>query len=226
MTDKWPTKGFIETVEGDPIRVDFAYNPKEYSISKQNSWAPDGANRGMNSFKLNFGGGQPKQLKLQLFFDTYESGDDVRVAYTNKLFQMMDIQSGLPKDNTGAASKIGEPPKCKLQWGEVWTYYCVLESLSCQFTLFLASGRPVRAQCDLQLKQAFDEKRLPPTNPSSRGEGGERSVTVKPAERLDLIAYQAYGDARLWRTIALANGIPNPRAIRPGQKLVIPPLAQ
>lgn len=222
MPDKAPTKGFIETVEGESMWVDFAYNPKQYSISKQNTWTPDGANRGKNTFKLNFGGGQPKQLEIELFFDTYESGEDVRTEYTNTLFKMMEIQPGLPKDNVGAASEIGEPPKLKLQWGEVWTYYCVLERLSCQFTLFLTSGRPVRAQCTLGLKQAGDEKKHLPTNPSSRGAGGERSITVKPADRLDLIAYQAYGDARLWRTIALANGLQNSRAIRAGQKLVIP----
>ena len=226
MAEKQPTKGVIRTVEGEPIAVTFAFNPKEYTVSKQNTWSAAGSNRGSNSTELAFGGGNPRQLRMQLLFDTYEKGEDVRQEYTDKLFKMMEIQKGLPKEGTGAASGIGQPPKCVLEWGRVWTYYCYLESLSCQFTLFLTDGRPVRAQCDLQLKQAIDEKQEPGTNPSSRGEGGERSVTVLPADRLDLIAYRAYGDAGRWRPIAEANGLADPRALRPGQTLVIPPLGR
>jgi len=223
MAENWPTKGSIETVEGEPIKVDFAYNPKEYSVSKQNTWSAPGANRGSDSSALQFGGGNPKQIKLSLFFDTFELGEDVRTKYTNNLFKMMEIQADLPKDNVGAANGQGQPPKCKLQWGKVWTYLCYLESVSCQFTLFLSDGTPVRAQAEVGLKQAVDEKDQPKTNPSSGGEGGERSVIVRPAERLDLIAHRVYGDARLWRVIARANGLADPRAIRPGQTLVIPP---
>ncbi len=30
------TKGFLETEEGEKIKVEFKFNPKEYSVSKSN----------------------------------------------------------------------------------------------------------------------------------------------------------------------------------------------
>jgi nucleoid-associated protein YgaU len=50
--------------------------------------------------------------------------------------------------------------------------------------------------------------------------------TVKAGDRLPLIAAQAYGDPRLWRQIADANGIANPlRFPGPqdlGRRLLVP----
>lgn len=214
------TKGSLETVEGDSIKVDFKFNPKEYSISKQNSWNQADANRGSDTPPLHFGGGQPKQLKLQLFFDTYEDGTDVRREYTDKLFKMMEINPRLPEGSTNQTN--GAPPKLKFSWGTVWSFFCYLESLSVQFTLFLADGTPVRATADLGLKQAVDEKQQPGTNPTSGGDGGEHIWQVQPHDRLDLIAFHEYADPGRWRVIAEANGIADPLKIKPGQRLIIP----
>jgi hypothetical protein len=222
MSERWPTKGSIETFDGEgpKIKVEFCFNPKEYSISKQNTWNKDAEDGKSDSMKLKFAGGNPKQMKLQLFFDTFEAGKDVRKEYTDNLFKMMEVNTDLPKDHPKDAK--GQPPKCEVIWGRFFSYVCYIESLSVQYTLFLEDGTPVRATCDLQLKQAIDERQQAKTNPSSGGEGGERTWTVQPVDRLDLIAYREYGDPRLWRVIARANGLANPHAIRPGQRLVIP----
>jgi hypothetical protein len=216
-------KGSLETVEGEKLTVKFKFNPKEYTVSKSNTWNTADANRGSDTPPLHFGGGQPKQLKVQLFFDTYVEGTDVRPEYTEKLFKMMEINAKLPEGSTNKTT--GSPPKLKFSWGTVWSFFCYLESLSVQYTLFLADGTPVRATADLGLKQAVDEKAQPGTNPTSGGEGGEHVWQVQPQDRLDLIAFHEYGDAKRWRVIAEANGISNPLKIKPGQRLIIPPLA-
>jgi hypothetical protein len=221
-------KGSLAAVEGgEDITVKFHFNPKEYTISKSNTWNANGSNQGSDVPPLTFGGGQPKQLKLQLLFDTYvkignqSGGTDVREEYTNKLFKMMEINPKLPEGGTNQTN--GAPPKLKLTWGETWSFFCYLESLSVQFTLFLDSGTPVRATADLGLKQAIDEKQQSGTNPTSGGLGGEHLWQVQPQDRLDLIAHTEYGDSRLWRVIADANKISDPLSIRPGQRLIIPP---
>jgi hypothetical protein len=214
------TKGSLATTEGDSISVDFLFNPKEYSISKQNTWSKPDNNRGSDTATVVFGGGNPKSLKMQLFFDTYLEGTDV-TQYTNKLFQMMEINPKLPEKST--TQSTGAPPKLKFSWGTKWSFDCVLESLSVNYTLFLGDGTPVRATADLQLKQAVDEKEQAGTNPTSGGMGGEHTLLIGPGDRLDLIAFKEYGDAKMWRIIAQANGITDPRKIRPGQRLIIPP---
>src|SRR5262249_27240185 len=75
------------------------FNPKEYTFSKQNKWALKTA-KGKNVAHLEFGGGDPASLKIQLFFDTTETqkfenltvtaGDDVR-KYTKELWEMMKV---------------------------------------------------------------------------------------------------------------------------------------
>ena len=47
---------------------------------------------------------------------------------------------------------------------------------------------------------------------------------VKDGDSLPSIAYEAYGDATVWRAIADANGIENPIHLRRGRSLSLPKL--
>jgi nucleoid-associated protein YgaU len=47
---------------------------------------------------------------------------------------------------------------------------------------------------------------------------------VRDGDSLPSIAYDAYGDATRWRSIAETNGIDNPFALRRGTQLTIPKL--
>lgn len=49
---------------------------------------------------------------------------------------------------------------------------------------------------------------------------------VNRGDTLSAIAQRTYGDAGAWRAIAQANGIEEPRHIRPGQVLLLPPREQ
>ncbi|MFB0563334.1 MAG: LysM peptidoglycan-binding domain-containing protein [Candidatus Lokiarchaeia archaeon] len=49
-------------------------------------------------------------------------------------------------------------------------------------------------------------------------------VVVKSGDTLKRIAAKVYGDPNQWRRIAKANNIVNPRKLKPGTELVIPPL--
>lgn len=56
------------------------------------------------------------------------------------------------------------------------------------------------------------------------GVGSVTSYTVKAGDTLSLIAAQQLGDANRWQEIADLNGIQDPRALRVGQVLQLPPL--
>jgi nucleoid-associated protein YgaU len=45
---------------------------------------------------------------------------------------------------------------------------------------------------------------------------------MMPGETLDRISARYYGDSNEWRSIAAANGIEDPLAVRPGSLLMIP----
>ena len=221
-----PTRGRLIAQEGSLKGkfVDFMFNPTEYTIQKTNKWETKG-NKSGNVPKWEFTGGDPRQLSLVLFFDTSLKPDsnDVRNK-TNQLFKFMMIDTKLK--NQSPKSKMGQPPKCTIEWGKATAdhFDCYIISCSVKYSLFNKDGVPIRADATLTLKEVQDRDNLPSQNPTSIGDIGRRVYTVQEGDRLDWISYQEYGDSTQWRRIAEANGIDNPLQIRPGQVLTIPPL--
>ncbi len=196
------------------------FNPKEYSLSKTNTWTahPDASGNVPN---LEFGGGQSGELKLELLFDTYEAhdaignraGEDVR-NYTKHIWDLMKADP--------AANK--PPPRCKFQWGSLWSFKAVVTGIDQRFTFFLSDGTPVRAILNISLKEVEEEGAYPRQNPTSGGDQGHRMRTVYEGETLSAIAYEEYGDPTAWRHLAYTNDIDDPRHLRPGEQLLIAPL--
>ncbi len=225
-------RGKIQACEGS-LRgqpVEFMFNPTEYGISKRNSWNLR-ANKSGNVPQWEFAGGEPRELQVELFFDSFlprkdaqgrpVKPNDVRKA-TNQLFNLMMIDSQLESDSPN--SRMGAPPKCRITWGgDTKNHFdCYITTCSIRYTMFNENGIPVRATATLALKEASDPQALLPTNPTSVGEPGRRVHVVAEGDRLDWIAYLEYGDARQWRRIAEANHIFDPLDLTVGAVLSIP----
>jgi nucleoid-associated protein YgaU len=193
------------------------FNPHEYTLTKQNRWQR-GETKGKNVPRTKFSQGGAQTLSLQLFFDTYAEGTDVR-EHTNPLWTMMMVNT----DKTNPRSNKSEPPPVSFQWGGL-QFDAVITKLTQKFTLFLKDGTPVRTTVDISLEQLGDEEDHPRQNPTSGGGDAHRTRIVQAGERIDLIAYEEYEDATQWRRIADANGLDHPLRLRPGQRLVVPPL--
>jgi len=198
-------------VDGTPKggRIDVLFNPAEYSIQKTNQFAETPL-LGLPTPMRQFTSGGAETLTLDLFFDTYEKGEDVRL-YTDKVAGLLNIDRDLHA-----------PPTVKFIWGKL-EFKGVLEQITKKFTMFLADGIPVRATLSVTFKeyktiQEQLESRL--LHSADR----TKSRLVKEGESLWLIAAQEYDDPTLWRPIAAANAIDNPRVLTPGMALVIPPL--
>lgn len=190
-------------VVGEEIEV--LFNPTEYRLNKANQFA-EVAIPGLGAPPLQFVRGNARTLSMQLFFDTYEQGEDVR-DYTGKITELLEIDP-----------ELHAPPICLFSWGNL-NFAGVLERADQRFTLFLSDGTPVRATIDVTLKEYFE------------GEPGDRQsadfakrYVVRRGDTLSGIAGRKYGDPALWRPIAEANSIDDPLAIQPGDPLVIPAL--
>lgn len=212
-------------------KVEFHFNPSEYSVAKANQYNPS-ANKGGNVPNWEFSGGNPRTVSLGLLFDASIPREDnrgrtvqeadVRSAI-KKLFDFMLVDETL-KQQDGRDSHMGRPPKCRLQWARDTKYHfrCYIASCAVQYTMFNQDGVPIRATASLLLHEALDPKQLGGTNPTSRGEIGTRARQIQEGDRIDWIAYQEYGDPNEWRLIAEANRLFNPLALRPGMILTIP----
>ncbi len=189
--------------------IDVLFNPTEYRINKSNQFA-EVAIPGLAVPPLQFVRGNARTLAMQLFFDTYEIGTDVR-EHTSKILSLLAIHN-----------ELHAPPICSFNWGKL-TFRGVLERADQRFTLFLPSGVPVRATVDVSFKEYVE--------PSDQG-GGQSSAdfttrhVVQRGDTLSGIAGREYGDPGLWRIIAEENGMDEPLALQPGQVLVIPALTK
>jgi hypothetical protein len=211
-----PEKLVIRSIEtGD--KIECLFNPSEYTITKTNDWSFD-AQRGENVPKLDFKGGESKELTLNLFFDSSLDGYDVR-RETNKLSKLMEVSNRLTDRNTGK----GRPPLVICQWGKVRLFKAVIKEISQQFTFFRDNGIPVRAIVKAVFLQAQEEDVFRPQNPTTSGNYGHKRWVVKEGDTIDLIAFSEYNDSALWRYIADINGLVNPAKLKPGQVLIIAP---
>lgn len=207
------------------------FNPREYAISKSNSWQVDQV-AGSALPSAQFGGGQPRELTLDLLFDASDVGDWSVRAITDQLLAMMEVNPALSKA-AGTNRNAGRPPLLTFVWGKTTGFRAVAKQLSIQYTLFDIDGDPLRAQARLTLVQvdrATDgtsgrSDRPPGQNPTTRALGGFSAHVVRQGDSLPSIAYAAYRDPTRWRRIAEENGIDDPLHLQQGATLLIPPVS-
>jgi nucleoid-associated protein YgaU len=191
---------------GDPVKV--LFNPTEYSIEKSNQFHTV-ALPGKSTPVTQFISGNTDLLTMELFFDSYEEGEDVR-KYTGKVTSLLQVDS-----------ELHAPPICKFIWGKL-EFKAVLEKVSQRFTMFLSTGIPVRASLQVVFKEY---KTITEQADSISGLLDKtKQITIKSGMTLSAIAESQYGEASKWRMIATANGISNPRKLQPGMQIKVPPL--
>jgi nucleoid-associated protein YgaU len=195
-------------------KIEVLFNPNQLSIHKSSQWRVV-PTAGRDTPASQFTHGEPATLTLDLLFDTYEARQDVR-EHTNKVFHLTTVEQH---------GDLHRPPLCRLMWGkfDFNDFTWVLQSLNQRFSLFLDDGTPVRATLSCTFKQWRSnetEARLL----KKQSVDVAKTRTVRRGDTLSGIAALEYKDAALWRPIAEANGIDDPRRLKIGQNLVIPAL--
>lgn len=211
------------TNTGDRVQVQF--NPSEYTVSRENNFAP-AAIPGLSAPLLHFAHGNMQTLEMELLLDTYEAhpnetgfggagqenarGADVR-ELVRTVTGLMDIDSA-----------THAPPVLLFTWASL-SFTCVLARVSQTFTMFGPDGRPVRAR----LQVTFNEYRNADFETREvKRETADYSKTyvVRQGETLSIIAERTYRDPSKWRPIAIRNGVVDPLALTVGDRLQIPRL--
>ena len=196
--------------------IDVQFNPTEYSLSKGAQIAEIPI-PGIDSPILQFIRGQNEKLTLDLFFDTTAErgmGLEARdvTEYTDQIYQLVKIQS-----------KTHAPPRIQFIWGKKLKFKGIVESVQQKFTLFNPEGVPLRATLSVTFREyKILEEQLKELNLQSPDH--TKRVVVQHNDTLSSIAAAEYDDPGLWRPIAEANNLTNPRKIVPGMVLDIPPL--
>jgi len=186
-------------------RFQVMYNPDELRLEQGNNFAEVGI-PGLNAPPVQYVRGKARTLAMDLFFDSYETDQDVR-SHTGPLVKLLDKQP-LTK----------APPVLLFSVGQV-NFQCVLVDASQRFTMFRRDGTPVRSTISVRFQEFVRveieiERGLfigPPT-----------LHNVVRSETASAIAAAVLGDPARWREVAEANGIDDPLNIPPGLTLQVP----
>jgi len=197
-------------VEGKQTKtIEVLFNPSEYTVQNKNKYSWQ-AIPGLQSPIAQFVHGETPTLTMDLFFDTSESGEDVRER-TQEIVQIMDVDSDLHA-----------PPICTFYWGSL-QFKGILEQVSQRFTMFTPEGIPVRARLQVTFRSWQSAKEQYVSIPRQSADR-TKQWTVKQGDQLYLIAYEEYENPAYWRKIAEANDIDNPLELEVGRSLIVPRL--
>jgi hypothetical protein len=212
-------KAFLTTEDGQ--RIPCLFNPSDLALTQINAWAADRM-PGKGVPTLRYSGASSGSLRLTLFFDTTDTGKPV-TEYTSKIVKLMEVNTSLPGSN--ASTNNARPPWVVFHWGDFHSFKAVVSALELTFEYFSNTGTPLRARAALTLTQYQDETAFAAQNPTSGTPRPHRVHRVQPGETLDRISAMHLGDSTKWRSIAEANELEDPLALRPGTLLAIPELS-
>jgi hypothetical protein len=223
------TKAQLENLDKHEI-FKCQFNPNELAISKKNTWNASKPTGGSLP-AAHFGGAGARTLTLTLTFDTYdESGEaqsrGLRQTDVSKI--TAGVMGLMDASETEVVKKKRQPrpPHVLFRFGAWASFPCVITDCSQTFTLFLPNGTPVRATLKLTLQEVPEvtaKEKKKGQNPTSQASGARRLHVVQPGDTIDWIAADEMGDPEAWRQIAEFNNLDDPRRLRRGQVLAIPP---
>jgi nucleoid-associated protein YgaU len=216
---------------GEPVTLHFKYNPTKFTLEKSAQNAEINI-PGLDSPLLQFIRGQNERLTLELFFDSTDDGMGANATsvttLTDPFYSLIKIK---PSDHT--------PPIVSFVWNENipgqhisdWAggdqrrpdFKGIVESVRQKFTLFSSAGVPLRATLTLVIREykTLDDqiRQLNLQSPDRT-----QSHVVRSGETLASISAEYYRKPGLWRNIADANRIEDPRRLMAGVFLAVPPL--
>ena len=189
--------------EGEPIPVLFNPASLEYSVSNEMKSQPGGR-------KKQYVEKSKASLKMQLVFDTTDTGNDVR-AHTGPVSRLLQ-----PVGEKGRPV----PPTVKFEWG-AYEFTGMLEQYKEVLDFFAPEGVPLRSTVDLTLSDQdfqFPEENLGASDASGDSGPGPAIVPSGPGGPSDVA--NRLGDPRASRSIAAANGSISLRAGTGGEMAV------
>jgi len=191
-------------------------NPGSIKFSKQIKYNADNvAGNTAGTEKFN------KYVPATLSFDFIL--DSTGIAY-KKEETVSDTLAEFEKTVFTYAGNQHRPNNLKISWGKI-AFYCHLNSLNYDYTLFSPSGEPLRVKVSasftdsIQLEEAL--KKAKKSSPDMT-----HTVVLKAGESIANWCHRIYGDASYCTDVARHNRLQGFRYVKPGTKIEFPPLVR
>ena len=246
------TLGRIEAADGSGV-VHFQFNPDSIQVTQGSASAGTTSPYGVPSGGRGTGGGSSTRSRAgrpsgtSTPGGTGAPGGGTRAsAGTSKTWQVSfntiyfdagfggdispDIQQLYewmqpPSQQSSNTSPTKRQTKVKAFIGSTKWAEGYISSLTVKYTLFRPDGKPTRALVT-SLGITVDASSYPMQNPTSGGLASYSTHLLGAGESLQSVAFTTYGHARLWRHLAVLNGIDDPLRVRPGTVVMLPTLSE
>jgi len=207
--------------KGIPIPFPVMYNPTELSLSHGVVLEPKSTTNEVNQLEVK--SKEASDLSVSLLFDATGASINSVQANIAKLVGGVDVQieAFLAIIQKGD-SENANIPYLKILWGS-FIFHCVFKSATVNYTLFSASGRPLRAKVDVTFTEKSQDS-LIKSLVKKLGSQLTMFAAVKAGDKLVSMANKNYGDPAKAIQVAQANGLNSLRKLKSGTKLKFPPL--
>jgi hypothetical protein len=185
------------------------YNPREFQTSKSVTWQ-EAETQGQGSNPIQYQKGAPMTVSMELIFDTTNQSSPASVQ-TTWVDRLLAFTNATEAAVDGEQKNLGKkrPPVINFTWGS-FALECVIESVNVTYLMFASNGDPVRAKCQVKLKE-YTVKEFTGSGGSAGWTVGDyqlltgsRVVVASGGQTLSQLAAANGTDAQ---TLAAANGI-------------------
>ncbi len=167
----------------------------------------------------------PSSVSMKLILDN-TGADDYAFGFRRSKFDRKSVPDRVNtflKLIVRTEGEIHEPQHLTIVWGKTLNFNCRLNNLSVNYTLFDKSGKPLRAELDID----FIEDDLPVAKViENKFESPDLTHyrMVKEDDQLPLMCQEIYGSSNYYTLVAKANNLDDFRNLKPGQEIYFPPI--
>lgn len=201
--------------KGDPEKFEVMFNPASYAEKFEVEYKPEQA-QGNSASSMKFGSIKPKDYNFEFIIDgTGTVADKVNVTERIELFLKACVQ---------IVSDTHRPHFLLLNWGNLNTRV-VLKTADIVYNLFDNEGKPLRAK----ITAAFTENIEDTLRVRKEGTNSPDLTHIRPVKeksKLPIMVHKEYNSHLQYLPVARANGLDNFRRLKPGARLVLPPIKQ
>jgi hypothetical protein len=217
-------KAVLQVMDGSKagLTLPVMFNPTEYNIERANSYKST-AVPGLGSPLIQFINGDAATLSMDLFIDDFTDGlstPDSGILAGPPMPAVLRIEAIAALLNIDR--QLHAPPHIRFLWGSL-IFDAVLEKVGRKITMFHSTGIPARATLSVTFREY---RRLSDQLDNPRRESSDKTKRrrITATDNVWSIADREYGEVRGWRQIAAASDVDDPRDLRPGDWVKVPPV--
>ncbi len=194
-------------------------NPTDYSLDRSICYSKD-KTLGKTGSDNKFSGVNASSINLKFLLDG--TGTVIK-KYGKSPYDVVKVQiknlQAIIYDYNGDQHS----PNCvRILWGDL-LFYGNCSKFNTQYKMFKPNGDPLRADVELSFKEYISKEEQTKTK-DKQSPDMTHIVIVKAGDTLPLLCNRIYDDSSYYSEVAEVNKIMNFRKLKPGTKLIFPPI--